>query len=59
MKPAGEEATPLTLKVTPCANGETYEYRLLVGREQIGSSVFLLGKNGAHEALRRIVGGAA
>jgi hypothetical protein len=45
----------LSFKVTPCANGETHEYRLFIGHEQVGRSVFLTGQIQMQEALRRIV----
>lgn len=38
-----EGTFPLSLKVTRCANGETYEYRLMIGDEYVGQSVFLTG----------------
>jgi hypothetical protein len=47
----------LTLKVTVCANGETFEYRLFVGTTQVGPSVFRLGADQHLSALRYILGG--
>jgi hypothetical protein len=44
----------LSLKVTPCANGETFEYRLFCENRQVGESRFLLGPDQAEKALGRI-----
>ncbi len=37
----GENA--ISLRVGPCANGETYEYNLTIGGERVGKPVFLTG----------------
>lgn len=50
---------PLSLRVTACANGETFEYRLYIGTEQAGNSLFLSGKPTAERkrhALTMILG---
>lgn len=46
----------LELKITECANGETYEYRLFAGETQIGQSVFRWGKDQHEDALAQILG---
>ena len=48
---------PLVLKITVCANGETFEYRLFAGEAQVGRSVFLTGRDRAQEALAAILSG--
>lgn len=46
---------PISVKVSECANGETHEYRLMVGDVQAGPSVFqtvLVGdSHAAHAAV--------
>lgn len=37
------ETLPIELKVLECANGETYEYVLLIGGERAGEPVWLTG----------------
>lgn len=43
------------LKITPCANGEAFEYRLFCENQQVGRSVFLNGDRAADKAIGRIM----
>lgn len=40
MSAPGEGTFPIAIKATPCANGETLEYRLMVGTIVLQPSVF-------------------
>lgn len=42
--PSADEGTfAVSLKVSRCANGQTYEYNLIIGGERVGKPIFLSG----------------
>lgn len=43
MREDDEGTFPISLRVSRCANGETYEYQLIIGPEKVGQPVFLTG----------------